>query len=313
MHLHYFTIIMSKLILCQGIQGSGKSTYAKKWASEDPEHRVRLNYDDLRNMLGVYWVPSREHMLKVMENSFLLEAMLKGYDIIIDNMNLNPKTVAKYEGIIKSWNDAQSNKYEMEKILFDTPVDECIRRDSLRNNPIGEVVIKRTWNTYRNYIIQESIKKMKSKEMKQDPNLPHCILIDMDATLFLNTNGRPFYGDDLEPTDILKDEPILPTITLVKAYQNTGNLVIGLSGREDKPQIRACTIKQCENQGIHLDALILRPIGSRKRGDASKKELFEDNIKGKYFVDFVLDDSTKVVQMYRDLGLTCLQPNEGKF
>lgn len=304
---------MSKIILCQGIQGSGKSTWAKAWVKEDPEHRVRLNYDDLRNMLGVYWVPSREHMLRAMENSFLLEAMLKGYDIVIDNMNLNPKTVAKYEGIIKTWNDAQSNKYEMEKILFDTPVDECIRRDSLRNNPIGEVVIKRTWNTYRNYIIQESIKKMKNKEMKQDPNLPHCILVDMDATLFLNTNGRPFYGDDLEPTDILKDEPIPATITLVKAYQATGNLVIGLSGREDKPQIRACTLKQCQNVGINLDALILRPIGSRKRGDASKKELFEDNIKYKYYVDFVLDDSTKVVQMYRDLGLTCLQPNEGKF
>ena len=298
---------MNKLILCQGIQGSGKSTFARKWASEDPEHRVRLNYDDLRNMMGTYWVPSREGMLKDLEDAFLRKSILKGYDIIIDNMNLNPKTIEKYE----KW--AEENNYELEKILFDTPVEECIRRDSMRPNPIGEVVIKRTWNTYRNYIIPESIKKMKEKEMKQNPNLPHCILVDMDATLFLNTHGRPFYGDELEPTDILKDEPIPATITLVKAYQATGNLVIGLSGREDKPQIRACTLKQCENVGIHLDALILRPLGSRKRGDASKKELFEKNIKDKYFVDFVLDDSSKVVKMYRDLGLTCLQPNEGKF
>lgn len=298
---------MAKLILCQGIQGSGKSTFAKKWASEDPEHRVRLNYDDLRNMMGTYWVPSREGMLKEIEIAFLTKAFLKGYDIIIDNMNLNPKTIAYYE----EW--ATKHLYELEKILFDTPVEECIRRDSMRPNPIGEVVIKRTWNTYRNYIIQESIKKMKEKEMKQNPNLPHCILVDMDATLFLNTNGRPFYGDELEPTDILKDEPIPAVVTLVKAYQATGNLVIGLSGREDRHQIRACTIKQCKNVGIHLDALILRPIGSRKRGEISKKELFEENIKDKYFVDFVLDDSSKVVKMYRDLGLTCLQPNEGKF
>lgn len=298
---------MSKLILCQGIQGSGKSTWAKAWAKEDPEHRVRLNYDDLRNMMGEYWVPSREKMLKNIEHAFLSKAIISGYDIVIDNMNLNPKTIAYYEEWAKQYN------YEIEKILFDTPVEECIRRDKERPNPIGEVVIKRTWNTYRNYIIQESIKKMKDKEMKQNPNLPHCILVDMDATLFLNTNGRPFYGDDLEPTDILKDEPIPATITLVKAYQATGNLVIGLSGREDKPQIRACTIKQCEQVGITLDGLILRPIGSRKRGEVSKKELFEENIKDKYFVDFVLDDSTKVVKMYRDLGLTCLQPNDGKF
>ena len=134
---------------------------------------------------------------------------------------------------------------------------------------------------YRPRCEAEVRKKMKEKEMKQNPNLPHCILVDMDATLFLNTNGRPFYGDDLEPTDILKDEPIPAVVTLVKAYQATGNLVIGLSGRENKPQIRACTLKQCENVGIHLDALILRSIGSRKRGDVSKKELFEEYIKDK--------------------------------
>ena len=298
---------MSKLILCQGIQGSGKSTWAKAWAKEDPEHRVRLNYDDLRNMMGEYWVPSREKMLKDMEQAFLKKAVLSGYDIVIDNMNLNPKTIAYYEDWAKQYN------YEFERVLFDTPVEECIKRDKSRPNPIGEVVIKRTWNTYRNYIICESIKKMKAKEMKQDPNLPRCILVDMDATLFLNTSGRPFYGDDLEPTDLLKDEPIWPVINLVKAYQATGNLVIGLSGRTDTKGIRACTIKQCDNVGIHLDALILRPIGSRKRGDVSKKELFEQNIQGKYYVDFVIDDSTKVVKMYRDLGLTCLQPNDGKF
>ena len=49
-----------KLILCRGIQASGKSTWAKAWAKEDPEHRVRFNNDDIRNMLGEYWVPNRE-------------------------------------------------------------------------------------------------------------------------------------------------------------------------------------------------------------------------------------------------------------
>nr|DAX00221.1 MAG TPA: AAA domain protein [Bacteriophage sp.] len=29
-----------KLIICRGIQGSGKSTWAKQWCHEDPEHRV---------------------------------------------------------------------------------------------------------------------------------------------------------------------------------------------------------------------------------------------------------------------------------
>lgn len=47
------------LIICRGIQGSGKSTWAKQWCHEDPEHRVRFNNDDIRNMLGDYWIPNR--------------------------------------------------------------------------------------------------------------------------------------------------------------------------------------------------------------------------------------------------------------
>ena len=53
------------LIICRGIQGSGKSTWAKQWCHEDPEHRVRFNNDDIRNMLGVY------NLMKVSSNGNL--------------------------------------------------------------------------------------------------------------------------------------------------------------------------------------------------------------------------------------------------
>lgn len=42
-------------------------------------------------------------------------------------------------------------------------------------------------------------------------------------------------------------------------------------------------------------------------------KIYEDNIKGKYNVQFVLEDNYKCVEMWREQGLTCLQPNEGKF
>ena len=74
------------LIICRGIQGSGKSTWAKQWCHEDPEHRVRFNNDDVRNMLGDYWVPSREKL--VTEANMITFALIKGYDVVVDNMNL---------------------------------------------------------------------------------------------------------------------------------------------------------------------------------------------------------------------------------
>lgn len=42
------------LIICRGIQGSGKSTWAKQWCHEDPEHRVRFNNDYTREWICTY-------------------------------------------------------------------------------------------------------------------------------------------------------------------------------------------------------------------------------------------------------------------
>lgn len=44
-----------------------------------------------------------------------------------------------------------------------------------------------------------------------------------------------------------------------------------------------------------------------------RKKLYEQYVKDKYYVPIVLEDSTKCVRMWRDLGITCLQPNDGKF
>ena len=43
---------MKKIILTRGIPASGKSTWAKQEVLKDPEHSIRINRDDLRNMSG---------------------------------------------------------------------------------------------------------------------------------------------------------------------------------------------------------------------------------------------------------------------
>ena len=147
-----------ELIILQGIQGSGKTTWAKNWVKEDPKHRVRFNQDDIRNMFGVYWVPSREPLVKAMHNSFLKEAMLEGYDIVLDNMNLNQKTLNEIKKIVEEFNKWISLSqvdlhYDIKyQTFFDTPLEECIARDSKRENPIGENVIRNTYNKYKDVI-----------------------------------------------------------------------------------------------------------------------------------------------------------------
>ena len=150
---------MAKIILCRGIQGSGKTTWAKQWVLEDPEHRVRFNNDDIRNMLGKYWVPSREDLVKSLRSVFLLNSMSYGFDIVIDNMNLNPKELEYYNRVLDGWNnpewvtpDVVKPKYSLEFKDFFIPLQECIERDSKRPNPIGEEVIRKTYERYKDIL-----------------------------------------------------------------------------------------------------------------------------------------------------------------
>ena len=142
---------MPKIVLCRGIQGSDKSTWAKQWVLEDPEHRVRFNNDEIRNMLGKYWVPSREHLVTDIKKDFMVSAMEFGYDIVIDNMNLNPKEVKYYKDLVDS-TLGYVNCYSLEFQDFFIPLEVCIERDSKRENPIGKEIIEATYQRYKHII-----------------------------------------------------------------------------------------------------------------------------------------------------------------
>lgn len=120
-----------QLIICRGIQGSGKSTWAKQWCHEDPEHRIRFNNDDIRNMLGDYWVPNREKVVTATYNTVLAYGMEKGYNIVVDNMNLNPKTCAELEKMVKDFNENYTYdwKYYVEPIGNGHPATKKVEGD----------------------------------------------------------------------------------------------------------------------------------------------------------------------------------------
>lgn len=154
---------------------------------------------------------------------------------------------------------------------------------------------------------------MKAKASQQNPDLPVAIICDMDATLCLNTSGRPFYGEGAAE-GMEKDEPINEIINLVKAYCNFHNAkLIILTGREDTLESREATENWIEDHLLSPDMVLMRPKGDYSAGPDCKKKLYEQYVKDKYYVPIVLEDSTKCVRMWRDLGITCLQPNDGKF
>ncbi len=142
-----------KLIICRGVPASGKSTYSKQWVLEDPEKRVRVNRDDIRNMLGKYWVPSREKLVTQIEKEIIKEAICNNYDVIIDATNMQ-----SIKAHLSQWSFAIKNGLTNShcirvypiiefKDFFDVPLEECIRRDSERTEmKVGKDVIKRFYD-----------------------------------------------------------------------------------------------------------------------------------------------------------------------
>ena len=300
---------MNKLIICRGIQGSGKSTWAKEWAKESPKTRVRFNWDDMRNMMGEYWVPERENtgIMKTLRASFLGDMMQKGWDIVIDNMNLNPKDWEFYEGIVKTHNQTFPQlQYEIEYKDFFTPVEECIRRDAMRPNPIGEQVIRATWKRYRHFIICKEIEDKFYNMRTYDKDKRDCIIVDMDSTLCVNLTKRPFYEGDWKEK-LIYDTPLSGPISIVRAQKMTGTCdVIILTGRREDG--REATEEWLKTYNVPYDRLFMRGSSDFTKGDAFKEKILETFILPKYNVLFAIDDDDKCVKMFRRNGIICLQP-----
>lgn len=295
-----------KIILTRGIQGSGKSTWAKAWVAEDPEHRIRINNDDLRNMFGVYWVPSREDVVSHAKQTIVTYAMGKQYDIVVDNMNLNPKEVQYWTNVVNYYNGytKTGERYEIEFKDFFIPLEECIRRDSARTNPIGEKVIRDTWKRYKHFIQTSEVEKYVNNLRLWDSGKPMCVVIDMDSTVCFNTSKRPWFGDGSTEA-MIDDVPNYGVVELIKAQEYP---VVVCTGR-NKDQHKV-TREWLANQGIHPIAYYMRENGDYRKGVEVKAELM-NQILDEYNVLVVFEDCEPIVQKYREMGLTVLQPNKG--
>lgn len=127
---------MAKLIIMQGLPASGKSTKAKELVSDTSG--VRINRDLLREMMHFSVYSSDNEIQVINVEKVLAEEFLDiGIDVIIDDTNLKKNTVDMWTAF------AYLHHVSIVFIRMDTPLEECIRRDALRSNPVGEEVIRK--------------------------------------------------------------------------------------------------------------------------------------------------------------------------
>lgn len=137
-------------------------------------------------------------------------------------------------------------------------------------------------------------------------SLPQAIICDLDGTLALLGDRSPY--DASRCLDDALNEPIAH---ILKTYHATGVDILVVSGRDAKH--RKLTEQWLHQHAIAYHALHMRPSRDFRKDAVLKAELFERYVRARYEVLFVLEDRNQVVEMWRHLGLTCLQVAPGDF
>ncbi|PIK14401.1 HAD family acid phosphatase [Halobacteriovorax sp. JY17] len=141
-----------------------------------------------------------------------------------------------------------------------------------------------------------------------------CIIIDVDGTL-ANIDHRRGYleeGNDWKRFNSSMENDSLNTWckAIVDKFKNEYQIIL-LTGREEIH--KDVTLKWLKGHDVHFDSIFFRSEKDYRDDAIVKKELFERHIQGKHSPLFVVDDRKKVVSMWRDLGLVCLQCDWGDF
>ena len=154
-------------ILC-GVPGCGKSTFATKITTHYYEKDIRyVSRDDIRFSIlkdGEEYFSHEKEVFKKFANT-ITQILVDGFDVIADATHLNKFSRAKLLNAI-----GDNVAYKVIFIYFDTPLRECFRRNSLReqNKIVPEDVICKMWNSFEVPSIYENKKCIGTLMVRSD-------------------------------------------------------------------------------------------------------------------------------------------------
>jgi len=331
-----------QVLLYSGLPASGKTKSALEWTAEDPDRRVRINYDDLRlELFGANWKFNfkGESLMQDTARSRAIAALKASKSIVVDNTNLTPRSRNKWKSL------AEANNALYVEQEFDTPVALCKTRDAERTGKarVGWAVID--WmalsngyidwedrvNYPRDFLIVDMDGTLTDCEWRRkflEPKLTHkldCTAVDSDGlfknySFIDNSTGRckqcgikPRKNWGAFFRGVGEDPPVKAVLQLVKYLYHHYDILI-VSGRPIDQCGMATELWLREHllsQGIIPRHLFMRKSQDQRPDTEVKQEILD--LLPKNRISYVLDDRDVVVKMWRDNGLTCLQVANGAF
>lgn len=223
-------------------------------------------------------------------DSIIQRALDAKKDVIVDDTNFNPIHEKRMREL------GEKNGAMVHVIEFDTPLHECIANDLKRSKSVGEGVIR---DMHEKYIRPKLI-------VEQSHDKPDAVIFDLDGTLALIGDRNPYDASDCEYDKLNHD-----VFDALMRYKEGGYKIIICSGRSSKylPQ----TDRWLGKHMIEPDLFLMRKEDDMRKDSIVKREMFMNHILPNYYVNVVYDDRNQVVDMWRDLGLTCFQVAPGNF
>jgi predicted kinase len=307
---------MSKLVIIRGLPGFGKSTRARAWIQEAPDERAEVNRDAIRLMLGGYEVGSaaQEKMVTKIQHQAIKDLLKAGIDVVSSDTNIQTKYVRE---LVRIANGIGSSVEVWD--MTDVPLDVVRQRNRNRTDkaPVPDHVINRMNKVVDSNPYPLPMPRVDSAGKAPDFyegafGLPYADICDIDGTVADHKGIRSPYDYSMVKFDRRRDRVI--EILWDRHYQ--GKKLIFMSGRPDINNVRRDTEEWLHTHAIPpYETLLMRPADKQQINDAIiKRDLFDDNIRGRYNIGVVFDDRDRVVDMWRNgLGLDCMQVNYGDF
>lgn len=304
---------MPSLFLTKGLPASGKSSWARSKV-EHAKKTARVNYDDIRKMMGG---EPPEAAVQEAAKAAARQLLHKGWDVIVDNTNLTESAIARWTEL------ANQNKAKVEIVDFTrVSVETCVSRDNIRqgNERVSPPVI---WTM----ALKAGLIKFSNKPIA---------IVDVDGTLACHDGIRSPYDESLVHLDT--EYPVvhqwvknlvhwkgycMGCYRLIESYADgaveqgiqvcrcvTPALVpeyevVVVSGRSTRCALS--TYNWLYSRGIPFSYIFMRNRGDNKPDVLVKQEILDAMLKliSKEQIAFALDDRPCVVkEVWRKNGIT---------
>jgi predicted kinase len=144
-----------KLILLVGIPGSGKTTYAKNYISDNDRNITHLSSDSIRaELYGDESIQGDPAEVFSLMQSRAVETLNNGNDVIYDATNITRKDRASIINICPKF-------AKIEAHIIWAPIGMCIERDAIRERTVGKAVIDKMLKRFQAPYYDEGIDEIK--------------------------------------------------------------------------------------------------------------------------------------------------------